>query len=46
MLKFSIDSFEFESRHLLCLMTEIANQDYVLCLDSSVSLCQWDLSSL
>ena len=45
-LKFSIDLSDVKRRHFLCLVAEIANHDNELCANSSVSLCQWELSSL
>ena len=44
--KFRIDSSDLKSRHLLCLMAEIINQDNELCANSSVSFWQLELISL
>ena len=44
--KFRVDSSDLKSRHLLYLMAEIVNQDNELCANSSVSLCQSELSFL
>ena len=45
-LEFRIDSSDLKRRHFLFLVAEIANQVNEWCVNSSVSLSQWELSSL